>query len=309
MVAEVKALSQKYESLHFTFTDNALPPREADHFFSQIEKNDIDFDFFAEIRGTCNRKRLQRYRRGGLTTIQVGIESLSTSLLGKMDKGSSTMDNIAMMKLCAQEKITLEGNLIVDFPSTSQAEINETIHNLAYVLPYTPLTPASFFLGYGSPIYKNLGKFSIQSIRPHSKIKLLFPKHCHETMTMLISSYRGDKMVQQKLWQPVRKIIEDWQAFHKKRNNSSKPALSYMDGGDFLIIRQELISGTTLHHRLRGISRQVYLAAPVPTSISDIGEMFPRIKIKALNDFINDMCLKRLMFQEKGKAISLAVHR
>lgn len=309
MVAEVRALSKQYESLHFTFTDNALPPREADHFFSEISKKNIDFDFFAEIRGTSDLKRLQQYRRGGLTTIQVGIEALSTSLLDKMDKGSSTMDNIAMMKLCAQERIKLEGNLIVDFPTTTMDEINETINNLAYVLPYNPLEPASFFLGYGSPIYNKPKQFSIQAILPHTKTKLLFPKHCHESMTMLISSYRGDKMVQQKLWQPVRKMIADWHTFHKNRKNPNIAALSYRDGENFLIIRQERTNSSTLHHRLRGISRKVYLAAPVPTPIKDIGKMFPTIKAGTLTAFIDDMCCKRLMFQENGKTISLAVHQ
>lgn len=309
MVAEVMSLSEKYESLHFTFTDNALPPREADHFFSEIATKGIDFDFFAEIRGTRKVNRLQQYRAGGLTTIQVGIEALSTSLLGKMDKGNSTMDNIAMMKLCAEENITLEGNLIVDFPSTTTAEIHETIDNLAYVLPYAPLEPASFFLGYGSPIYNNLKQFSIQSILPHSKTKLLFPKHCHKTMTMLISSYRGDKTVQQKNWEPVRTMIGDWQTFHKNRKSREIPALSYRDGENFLIIRQELAGSATLRHRLRGISRKIYLAAPIPTPIADIEKMFPKIKIKTLTAFIEDMCSKRLMFQENGLAISLAIHQ
>ena len=309
MIAEVMALSQKYESLHFTFTDNALPPREADHFFSEIATKGIDFDFFAEIRGTRKVKRLQQYRSGGLTTIQVGIEALSTSLLDKMDKGNSTMDNIAMMKLCAEENITLEGNLIVDFPSTTTGEIHETITNLAYVLPYAPLESASFFLGYGSPIYNNLKEFSIQSILPHSKTKLLFPKHCHETMTMLISSYRGDRTVQQKNWAPVREVIDAWHTFHKNRKNRDIPALSYRDGENFLIIRQELAGGVTLHHRLRGISRKIYLSAPIPTSIDDIGKMFPKVKTKALTAFIEDMCSKRLMFQENGQAISLAIHQ
>lgn len=308
MFQEVMLLSKNYESLHFTFTDNALPPKEADDFFSKIANNNIDFDFFAEIRGTSDLKRLQQYREGGLTTIQVGIEALSTSLLNKMDKGSTTMDNITMMKLCAQEKIQLEGNLIVDFPSTTVDEINETMKNLAYVLPYMPLVPASFFLGYGSPIYNNLQEFSIQSIIPHAKTKLLFPDHCHKSMTMLISSYRGDKMVQKKLWKPVKKIIDAWQQFHKNRSKRNVSALSYRDGKEFLIIRQELLDGTVLHHRLRGISRKVYLKAPVPTPVEDIGKLFPKIKVEALRDFIDDMCAKRLMFYENGKVISLAVH-
>ena len=309
MVTEVMALSQEYESLHFTFTDNALPPREADQFFSEIAQKDVDFNFFAEIRVTNKLERLQQYHKGGLTTVQVGIEALSTSLLNKMNKGSSTMDNIAMMKLCAEEKIQMEGNIIVDFPSTSIDEIHETIHNLVYVLPFAPLEVASFFLGYGSPIYNNRNTFSIQSIHPHTKTKLLFPKHCHDNMTMLISCYRGDKKIQRKNWQPVRKMINDWHTYHNKRKNKNEFALGYRDGKDFLIIRQELANGTTLNHRLRGLSRKIYLAASLPTAIAEIEEKFAQVSTKALTAFINDMCAKRLMFQENGRTISLAVHQ
>lgn len=309
MIHEIMALSQKYESLHFTFTDNALPPREADQFFAEIAKKAVDFDFFAEIRGTSKVDRLKNYRSGGLTTIQVGIEALSTSLLKKMAKGNSTMDNIAMMKLCTEQGIKMEGNLILDFPTTSMAEINETIDNLAYVQPFAPLEAATFFLGYGSPIYKNLQDYSIRSIVPHAKTKMLFPKKCHNSMTMLISSYRGDKSIQQQRWKPVRKLIAAWLLFHKNRENKSRPALSYRDGQQFLIIRQEQAGKATLHHRLRGLSRKIYLAALIPTKLSSIQDLFPQVSINALEQFIDEMCSKRLMFQESGRILSLAVQQ
>lgn len=309
MVEEVMALSERHELLHFTFTDNALPPREADYFFSQIAKEPIDFNFFAEIRTTRKTERLKRYRRGGLTTIQVGIEALSTSLLKKMDKGSTSMDNIAMMKLCTEQGIKMEGNLIIDFPTTSMGEIEETAANLAYVLPFAPLEAAAFFLGYGSPIYKNQKHYSIQSIIPHTKTKLLFPKKCHSSMTMLTLGYRGDKSIQQRRWQPVKKMIGAWHAFHKTRANKNIPALSYRDGEKFLIIRQEQADGTTLHHRLRGLSRKIYLAASAPTAVGNIKGQFPQVSTDTLKKFIDEMCSKHLMFQENEQVLSLAVQQ
>lgn len=309
MVEEILNLSKKYESLHFTFTDNALPPKEADHFFTQIADTPIDLDFFAEIRGTSNIKRLKNYRKGGLSTIQVGIEALSTSLLDKMKKGNSTMDNIAMMKLCAEQGISLDGNIIVDFPTTSLEEIKETVENLAYVLPFSPLEPATFFLGYGSPIYNDIGAYSIGAIIPHAKTKLLFPKECYTSMTSLINGYRGDKGQQKKRWQPVRKKITEWQSFHKKRVNKQVPALSYRDGANFLIIRQEKPNTATLHHRLRGLSKRIYLHAQIPTKKKTILEHFPQVSAQALETFIQEMCSKRLMFQENNLVLSLAVRQ
>ena len=309
MVDEVLALAERHESLQFTFTDNALPPKEADHFFSAIKEMPFDFDFFAEIRTTAKIERLKTYRKGCLTTVQVGIEALSTSLLKKMAKGSTTMDNIAMMKLCAEHDIKMEGNLITEFPATSSKEIEETLLNLDFVLPFAPLTAASFFLGYGSPIYKELEKYGLKNTLPHEKTKLLFPNEPLNSLTMLIYSYRGDKKKQQQKWKPVRKRVASWQDFHTNRPDNARPALSYRDGGKFIIIRQERLFGKTLHHRLRGLSRKIYLSAQVPTPIAEIRACFPQIAHDTLAAFIDEMCLKRLMFQENGRILSLAVQQ
>jgi ribosomal peptide maturation radical SAM protein 1 len=309
MLDEVTSLSKTYQSLNFTFTDNALPPKEADFFFSKIASAPVDLNFFAEIRGTSAPQRLKQYRKGGLATVQVGIEALSTSLLKKMKKGCTVMDNIAMMKLCTEQGISLEGNIIVDFPTTTTTEITETLNNLKYILPFVPLETATFFLGYGSPIFSNAKDYSIRSITPHTKTKFLFPKSCHNSMTSLIMGYRGDKILQKKMWQPVRKAIADWKKFHENRTNTQIPALSYRDGESFIIIRQEIPAAATLHHRLKGISRKIYLSAHVPIKIDVILEQFPQVSQQAVETFINEMCAKRLMFKEKNTLLSLAVRQ
>lgn len=307
MVQEVMSLARSFETLNFTFTDNALPPAEADQFFKQISIQNFDLDFFAEIRSTPKTDRLKLYRNGGLTTVQVGVEALSNSLLKKMDKGSTVMDNIAMIKLCMQENITLEGNLIVEFPGSSRQEVDETLENLSYIYPFAPLSPATFFLGYGSPVCNAPKNFSIKNISIHPKNRLLFPSDCQHSMTMLINSYRGDRTLQKKLWQPVRRQIVRWKQFHDRRGQKRIPALSCRDGGNFLIIRQEQMTGATLHHRLRGLSREIYLAAQSPIRIEEIQRIFPQVAATSLDTFIEDMCKKRLMYKEGGKTLALAI--
>lgn len=303
---ETLELSRKHETVQFVFTDNALPPKEADSFFSQTAQQPIDFNFFAEIRPITQPQRLKLFRRGGLTTVQVGIEALSTSLLNKMDKGTTAIENISVMKMCAQYGIEMEGNLIVEFPSTSEREIKETLSNLEFVLPFKPLDTATFFLGYGSPVYNSCKDFSIRAILPHSKNKHLFPKTILQSMNMLLHSYRGDRTKQQKLWSSVRKKIRKWQEFHSTRTNK-EPLLSYRDGGTFIIIRQELPTGPVLQHRLRGLSRKIYLACESVVDFEQLHSSFPQVNQSSLIKFINEMCQKRLMFMEGKRILSLAI--
>ena len=307
MAEEALQLSKTYECLHFTFTDNALPPKETDTFFSTILKERIDFDFFAEIRCITKPETLQLYRRGGLSTVQVGIEALSSSLLVKMEKGTKVIDNLAVMKLCSGISIKLEGNLITEFPSSTQKEVDETMTNLDFVLPFAPLDAATFFLGYGSPVYSKHKDFSIQAIVPHSKNRLLYPKKLLRATTMLINDYRGNRVDQRNLWRPVKKKILAWQRFHQERSQKSSHPLSYRDGGTYIIIRQERIAGSPLLHRLRGLSRKIYLFCETPCSLDTILREFPKITKKALIRFMDDMHNKRLVFLEDEDVLSLAV--
>lgn len=307
MLKETLHLAKTHECLNFTFTDNALPPKDGDEFFKSLLEKEMDFDFFAEIRSITDPERLRLYKKAGLSTVQVGIEALSTSILNRMCKGATTINNIAVMKMCSASAIKMEGNLITDFPGTTEEEIAETLKNLDFVLPFLPLQTAAFFLGYGSPMYIHTRDFSIQKVIPHAKNRKLFPQDYIRSMTMLINSHKGDKKLQQQLWRPVKQKIHAWQDFHKNRDKTMQHPLHYRDGRTFLIIRQEGISKAPLLHRLRGLSREIYLFCERPTKLSSLFASFPTVKEQDLQKFIDEMCFKHLMFQEKDQVLSLAV--
>ncbi|MBE0586311.1 MAG: RiPP maturation radical SAM C-methyltransferase [Desulfofustis sp.] len=305
MIDEIRKLSVRHESLHFAFTDNVLPARAMDDFFRTLAETPLDITFFGELRATTSPERLGRYRRGGLRSVQVGIESLSTTLLKRMGKGTTAMDNLAMMKNCSAAGIELLGNIITEFPGTSPAEIAETIDHLDYALPFAPLTAASFFLGYGSPIFRQPREYGIGAILPHPKYRALFPDQC--LGTLLVSGYRGDRTRQKKLWRPVRRKIAAWQEFHRRRRDREGPALGYRDGGSFLVISQERPGRPSLLHRLRGVSRELYLYCDQPRSMEEIRTAFPRLRPAAIDGFIDQLCRKRLMVREAGRVLALAV--
>ncbi|OGQ96869.1 MAG: hypothetical protein A2521_04515 [Deltaproteobacteria bacterium RIFOXYD12_FULL_57_12] len=311
MLKEVLSLAEQHACLDFTFTDNVLPPQEAARFFSELSAQDIDCRFFGEIRATADHKLLTLYRRGGLTTTQVGIEALSNSLLKKINKGVSVIDNIAAMKAALEHGIKLEGNLITEFPGSGADEVEETLDNLDFVLPFPPLTVAAFFLGHGSLVAQHPDRFHIRSIHPHPNHAKIFPEQILDQLTLLIKDYRGDRQRQHKLWRPVVRKIEQWQEFHRQRHQDGchEPALLFRDGRDFLIIRQELPKKPVLHHRLRGKSREIYLYCQEAKQIKELQERFQPIKEEQLRTFLHNLLKKRLMFSENDRYLALAIRR
>ena len=263
-------------------------------------------DFLQKSEANSPKNRSKIWQQAKLCTVQVGIEALSATLLSKMNKGTRVIDNIAIMKYCMEFNIALEANIIIDFPGSTAKEIEETLDNLDYVMPYHPLTSASFFLGTGSPMWKSPHMYAIKAKTVRQELTQLFPSDIASTLDFLIQGYRGDRTRQKKKWSPVAKKITRWQSFHKNRKETSPPLLQ-RDGGSFLIIRQEKID-TTIHlHRLYGTSRKIYLFCSTPQSLQAICSAFPDISEKSLLNFFDDLSKKQLLFQENNTFLALAI--
>lgn len=310
MEGEVLSLAERHGCLDFSFTDNVLPDREAPAFFEKIASGKNDFRFFAEIRVNQRGKTLKGYRQGGLVAVQAGIEALSQSLLERMCKGATVMENLALMKESLALGIRLDGNLITGFPGSTEAEVEETLANLDFVLPFAPLTAAAFFLGHGSEVAANPGDYGIRAIVQHPHNRKLFPPSLLQGLTLLLNDYRGDRAHQRRLWQPVVKKIRDWQRFHEARRSPAHlvPPLSYRDAGNLLLIRQELPGQATLHHRLRGTSRAIYLACDTRVEFAELARLFPKLGTAQLATFLEELTAKRLLFAQGTRYLALAVH-
>jgi len=103
--------------------------------------------------------------------------------------------------------------------------------------------------------------------------------------------------------------LKEWENFYKDMHNIPKdePILSYQDGGDFLIIRQRGYNNQNMIHKLKGLSRKIFLYCQKNRSISEILNYFSGLDELKLLPFLRMMAEKRLMFFEGDRYLSLAV--
>lgn len=309
-IAELESLTNKHHILSVSFMDNLLPAKGLKSLFDGIAGLGKDFRLFTEIRATTPRDVLTAMGAAGVRELQVGIESLSTSLLNKLNKGTTAMDNMEIMKNCESPGLPdLTGNLILNFPSSDEQDVAETLSNLEFAMPFRPVKGIPFWLGYGSPVWQMPNIYGIKKVVNHPYYAHLFPKEILQGLRLMIQGYQGKVRYQKSLWLPVKEKVEEWRKkyFQLHEMDGTGPILSFQDGRNFMIIRQRRYEKYDMTHRLRNTSRKIYLFCQTQRSMQEICGRFPGFGEEKVGPFLRMMVGKKLMFHEGDRYLSLAV--
>jgi len=309
VVDEIDHLTGKHQTLSVSMVDNVLPRKTSTEVFAKLDRLKKDLRLFSEIRATTSWAELKVMGKAGMQEVQIGIEALSTPLLKKLHKGTTTIQNIEIMKNCEALGIENISNLILYFPGSDEGDVALTLRNIEFALTYRPLKTAAFWLGQGSPVWQNPKSYGIQAVFNHPNWALLFPREIFQSLGFMIQAYRGDLGYQRKIWQPVKKKVATWHKIYTELHKGSidSPILSLRDGGDFLIIRQSRLNTEPLNHRLTGTSRIIYLFCRHHRSLKKIRDEFPVFSEDKIVAFLKMMVDKKLMFEENDSYLSLAV--
>lgn len=309
VTAEIDYLTSKYKNLSIAFMDNLIPLKASKDIFTRLGELKKDLRIFCEIRAVTPKRVLEDMKSAGVSEVQIGIEALSTRLLKKLNKGTTAIQNLEIMKNCEELGIVNNSNLILNFPGSDSEDVKETLENLKFAMSFRPMKVVHFWLGLESPAWQNPKDFGIKAVFNHPNYATLFPPKIYRQMVFMIQAYRGDLGYQRKLWQPVKKKVREWKKVYDEIHHGHihSPVLSYRDGREFLIITQRHLMADPLNHRLEGMSREIYLFCGQHRSLKRILQQIPKLTEDRLIPFLKMMVDKKLMFEENKKYLSLAV--
>jgi hypothetical protein len=268
-----------------------------------------DLRIFAEIRANVSLNELKAMKQSGVHEVQIGIEALSTRLLRKLRKGTTAIQNLEIMKHCEALAIQNRSNLIVYFPGSDDQDVEETLRILEFAIAYRPLKVVPFWLGLGSPVWRQPKAFGIKAVFNHPNYNVLFPRGMLRNLPMIMQAYRGNRQQQVKLWRPVIRRVRVWQKGYLglHRGPCPEPLLSFRDGRRFLLIRQVLLQDEPVLHRLVGTSRSIYMFCQHRRDLRHIRDQFSHVSEDKLVAFLRMMVDKKLMYAENDTYLSLAV--
>jgi ribosomal peptide maturation radical SAM protein 1 len=307
---ELAALTGRYGTRRVGVVDNILDMRYVDTLFPMLAAADLRLDLFYEVKANLRYEQLVRLRDGGIRQIQPGIESLSDDILGLMDKGVTAMQNIALLRWCAELGIQCSWNVMAGFPG----EPREEYERMAEVVPLlvhldAPMSTSRLRLDRFSPFHRDPERYGFRRVRPARAYFYVFPLGRREMRRLAYYfdyDYADGRRPEDYL-APVSRAVGAW---CRAQNSGRRPRLDADVTGDGVVVTDTRPAAVAARHELRGLPARVYqlcdTARSVPALLRDPSLAADEAALRAVLD---DLVERRLVLGDRGRFQSLAVFR
>lgn len=173
---ELKSMTTTYPVQSVSVVDNIISMQYFQDFLPMLAESDLSLDLFYEVKANLKRGQVQLLKQANINTIQPGIESLSDSVLKLMRKGVSALQNIQLLKWCAEFEVAPHWNFIWGFP----LEDPEAYEEMAALIPLIRHLPApksisSIRLDRFSPNFNEAASLGFGNVKPFEVYSHIYP--------------------------------------------------------------------------------------------------------------------------------------
>jgi ribosomal peptide maturation radical SAM protein 1 len=162
-VDEVTELIHKHQTLDIVTADNIIG---MDYFRTVLpifKEQDYDLRIHYEVKANLRFDQLQLLKDSGVCHLQPGIESLTSKILKQMDKGTTGVQNVRVLRDMSELGLTATWNILVGFPDEQFQDYQEIIEQIPALVHIQP--PSS------------VGRIALQRFSPYfNKPELGFTK-------------------------------------------------------------------------------------------------------------------------------------
>ena len=144
-------------------------------FIPRLAEADLDLTIYYEAKVGLSPDQIALLARAGIRKIQFGIETFSTDLLRLMAKGTTMLQNIELLKFCAESGVFVEWLALSGFPGERPGHYTAMATLLPKLFHLQP--PAAFIRARGdrfSPYAREPGTYGV-SLEPLRAYRHIFP--------------------------------------------------------------------------------------------------------------------------------------
>jgi ribosomal peptide maturation radical SAM protein 1 len=307
VLSELAEQTRRYGTFQFEAVDNIMDPRYLKEVFPAIAESGADYRFFYEVKANLTRAQLKTLARAGVTTLQPGLESLSSNVLRLMDKGVRAAQNVNLLRWARYYGIEVGWNILWGFPGetaedyAAQADI---LPHLVHLQP--PVSADRVWLERFSPMFTQPERFRMRHREPERSYQYVYPKDFDLDRIAYFFEYEMDGALPDSVYaglgSEVRKWVEYWES-------GPRPVLVYSAAPGYLQIYDGRHPGKEGTYTFRDTLADIYLAcSDRPTTAAAVrSKLELDLPVGAIEDAFMQFQERGLMFLDESLALSLAL--
>ena len=308
VVAELVDLAERHATLDFFFVDYILNRSYFDDVLPRLRDEGYDFRIFCETKANLRIHQVRLLRDAGFTAIQAGVESLSTPVLKLMRKGVTGLQNLRLLKWCAEYGLRIYWNVLYGIPGEPPGEyarMAELAPSLGHLEPprLVPLQLDRF-----SPYFDAPADFGIVPLGPRRDFRFVFPEDEVDDAALDEIAYSFDFRYADgrdpgAYTAAFRRAIRGWQS----TGRAAIGTLRYRRGPGFLTVTDRRPGLDPAEYRLGETETRIYLACEDGATAEQARRAAPGLSAADVEDFLGDLVASRLACKVDGRYLALAL--
>lgn len=281
----------RYPTRSVILTDNILDQAAYDEVLPRMSSRG-GLRLFCEVKPPLSGERMEALAKAGVRRIQPGIESLSTRALGRMRKGTRSIDNLALLLRAIEQQISVTWNLLCGFPGETEAELLdqlELISLITHLLPPTGLYPVQFHRF--AALTEEPERHGVGPLEPVPAYRHLYP---FDAARLRELAYFFTPTAPRPVWPVVDRLaaaVTEWRMIA----SGGHALLIHHDDGERLEILDTRPIASARRVTLSGPERELLLNCREP-----LGDLSQSATLTALKD-------KRLVIERDGAVLALSL--
>jgi magnesium-protoporphyrin IX monomethyl ester (oxidative) cyclase len=294
----------------FNCVDNILARNYLTEVFPYLE-TPPQVSLFYEVKADLTENELATLSKARVRTVQPGIESLATSTLKLMKKGTSAFRNLLLLRNCLVYDICPEWNLLIGFPGEGEDVYRKYLNDLP-LLTHLPPPSGVFPVRFDrySPYFVRAREYELD-LHPVEYYELIYP-FGEESLSNL-AYYFTDRNLRAKYFLAAAKWMGKlrakfdvwWKLWH---DGPSYPELylKRVDGGHVV---HDTRTGELIEHPLSELALGVLNLMIKPQRIVNVADALGHLPGFDAAREVSSLQAKGLLFQEGELFLSLVLPR
>ena len=268
----LETLARRHGIFHFNAVDNIAATEYIEALFGQLARSNTDLKIHYEVRPYLSREQLRHMHRGGLFSVQPGIESLSTHVLQLMRKFSTGINNLAFIKWCTYFGIDNLYYILTGFAGETAEDYAEqcrVIQKIPHLQP--PVAIAQARADRGSPMFTEPEAHAVSRLVPSPCYQYIYPPDRFDlTRVSYFFEHDQGEILEATEYEEIYRRVGEWKRLWQRH---PRPILRYFKAWQSILI-EDTRAGTLHKTTYTDRAAQLYEFCNDARSLQAIAQAF-----------------------------------